>query len=63
MILSVNADKGFDKIEDPFRILRQIRTEGTFLFNLLKNMCRTTTVNIVLKVKDFKYKNIKKLIF
>lgn len=51
MIPSVNAEKGFDKTEDPFRIFRQIRTEGTFLFNLVKNMCKTPKVNIVLKVE------------
>lgn len=51
MISSVNAEKGFDKTEDPFRIFRQIRTVGTFLFNLVKNMCKTPKVNIVLKVE------------
>lgn len=30
MILSVSAEKGFDKIEDPFRILRKLWTEGIF---------------------------------
>ena len=49
MILSLDAEKAFDKIQHPFLIktLQSIGTEGTFL-NMLKAIYENPTVNIIL---------------
>ena len=57
MIISVDAEKAFDKIQHPFMIktLQKLGTEGTFL-NIIKVMYDKPTANIILnggKVKPF----------
>uniref|UniRef100_A0A8C0JMP0 Reverse transcriptase domain-containing protein n=1 Tax=Canis lupus dingo TaxID=286419 RepID=A0A8C0JMP0_CANLU len=48
MILSKDAEKGFDKIQHPFQIktLQSVRIEGTFL-SILKAIYEKPTVNIL----------------
>ena len=57
MIISVDAEKAFDKIQHPFmiKILQKVGIEGTFL-NIIKAMYDKPTANIVLngeKLKPF----------
>ena len=57
MIISVHAEKAFDKIQHPFMIktLRKVGIEGNFL-NLIKNIYKNPTANIILndeKLKGF----------
>ena len=57
MIISVDAEKGFDKIQHPFMIktLQEVGIEGTFL-NIIKAIYDKPTANIVLngeKLKPF----------
>ena len=57
MIVSIDAEKAFDKIQHPFMIktLQKVGTEGTFL-NLIKSIYDKPTANIVLggeRLKDF----------
>ena len=57
MIISIDAEKAFDKIQHPFMIktLQKLGTEGTFL-NIIKVMYDKPTANIILnggKVKPF----------
>ena len=57
MIISINADKAFDKIQHPFMIktLQKVGIEGTFL-NIIKAIYDKPTANIVLngeKLKPF----------
>ena len=49
MILSVNAEKAFDKIHHPFLIktLKEVGIEGTYL-NIIKAICEKPTANIIL---------------
>lgn len=49
MIISVPAEKAFDKIKDPFiiNILNKLRTEVIFL-NLIKSIFGKSTANILL---------------
>ena len=49
MILSLDAEKAFDKIEHPFLIktLQSVRIEGTFL-DILKAIYEKPTANIIL---------------
>ena len=51
MIISVDAEKAFDKIQHPFMILKKslekVGTEGTYL-NIIKAICDKPTANIVL---------------
>ena len=49
MILSIDAEKAFDKIQHPFLIktLWSVRIEGTFL-SILKAIYEKPTVNIIL---------------
>ena len=56
MILSIDAEKAFDKIQHPFMIktLQKKGTEGTYL-NIVKAIYDKPTVNIILngeKLKD-----------
>ena len=57
MIISIDAEKAFDKIEHPFMIktLQKVGIEGTYL-NLIKTIYDKHTANIVLngeKLKPF----------
>ena len=57
MIISIDAEKAFKKIQHPFMIktLQKVGIEGTFL-NITKAIYDKTTANIVLsgeKVKAF----------
>ena len=49
MILSIDAEKAFDKIQHPFLIktLEKVRIEGTYL-NILKAIYEKPTANIIL---------------
>ena len=56
MIISINAEKAFDKIQHPFMIktLQKAGTEGTYL-NIIKAIYDKPTANIILngeKLKD-----------
>ena len=57
MIISIDAEKAFDKIQHPFMIktLQKVGIEGTFL-NIMKAIYDKSTANIVLngeKLKSF----------
>ena len=57
MIISIHAEKAFDKIQHPFmiKILQKLGTEGTYL-NIIKAIYDKPTANIVLngeKLKPF----------
>ena len=57
MIISIDAEKAFDKIQHPFQIktLTQVGIEGAFL-NIIKAIYETPTANIILngqKLKSF----------
>ena len=49
MILSVDAEKAFDKVQHPFLIktLHNVRIEGTYL-NIIKAIYEKPTANIIL---------------
>ena len=49
MILSIDAEKAFDKIQQPFLIktLKKVRVEGTYL-NIIKAIYENPTANITL---------------
>ena len=57
MIISIDAEKAFDKLQQPFMIktLQKLGIEGTYL-NIIKAMYYKPTANIILngeKVKPF----------
>ena len=57
MIISIDAEKAFDKIQHPFMIitLRKVGTEGAYL-DIIKAICNKPTANIILdgeKLKAF----------
>ena len=57
MIISIDAEKAFDKIQHPFRIktLQKVGIEGTYL-NIIKAIYDKPTANIILngeKLKPF----------
>ena len=57
MIISIDVQKAFDKIQHPFMIktLQKVGIEGTYL-NIIKVICDKPTANIVLngeKLKPF----------
>ena len=57
MILSIDAEKAFDKIQHPFMIktLQKVGIEGTYL-NMIKDIYDNPTANIILngeKLKEF----------
>ena len=61
MIISIDAEKAFDKIQHPFMIktLRKARIEGTYL-NIIKATYDKPTANIILngeKLKAFPLKS------
>jgi len=53
MIISVDAEKAFDKIQHPFMIktFQEMGTEGTYL-NIVKAIYDKPTANIILNVKN-----------
>ena len=61
MIISIDAEKAFDKIQHPFMIKTRQKTgiEGTYL-NIIKALCDRPTANIILngeKLKAFPLKS------
>ena len=57
MIISIEAEKGFDKIQHPFMIktLQKMGIEGTYL-NIVKAIYDNPTANIIIngeKLKEF----------
>ena len=61
MIISIDAEKVFEKIQHPFMIksLQKARIEGTYL-NIIKAICDKPTANIILngeKLKTFPLKS------
>ena len=59
MIISIDAEKAFDKIQHPFiRTLQRIGIEGTYL-NIIKAMYNRRPANIILngeKLQEFSLK-------
>ena len=55
MIISIDAEKAFDKIQHPFMIktLQKMGTEGTYL-NIVKAIYDKPTANIILNSKKLK---------
>ena len=55
MIISIDAEKAFDKIQHPFMIktLQKVGVEGTYL-NIIKPMYNKPTANIILKGEKLK---------
>ena len=55
MIISIDAEKAFDKIQHPFRIkiLQKMGIEGTYL-NIVKAIYDEPTANIILSVGKMK---------
>ena len=55
MIISIGAEKTYDKIQQPFRIktLQKVGTEGTY-FNIIKAACDKLIANIILNSKKLK---------
>ena len=53
MIISIDAEKAFDKIQHPFMIktLQKMGIEGTYL-NIVKAIYDKPTANIILNVKN-----------
>ena len=55
MIISIDAEKVFDKIQHPFmtKTLQKMGTEGTYL-NIVKAICDKPTGNIILNGEKLK---------
>ena len=55
MIISIDAEKAFDKIQHPFMIetLQKMGIEGTYL-NILKAICDKPSANIILNGEKLK---------
>ena len=55
MIISIDAEKAFDKIQHPFMIktLQRLGSEGTYL-NIIKAIYDKPTANIILKGEKLK---------
>ena len=53
MIISIDPEKAFDKIQHPFMIktFQKVGTEGTYL-NIIKAIHDKLTANIILVVKN-----------
>ena len=53
MIISIDAEKAFDKIQHPFmtKTLQKMGIEGTYL-NIVKAIYHKPTVNIISMVKN-----------
>ena len=56
MIISIDAEKAFDKIQHPFMIktFQKVGIEGTYL-NIIKSMYDKPTANIVLNGEKLKH--------
>ena len=56
MILSIDAEKAFDKIQHPFLIktLEKVGIEGTYL-NILKAIYEKPTANIILNREKLRF--------
>ena len=56
MIISIDAEKAFDKIQHPLMIktLQKVDIEGTYL-NIIKAIYDKPTANIILMVKNCKH--------
>ena len=62
MIISIDAEKAFDKIQHPFMLktLQKMSIQGTYL-NILKAICDKPTANIILsgeKLKAFSLRSV-----
>ena len=57
MIISIDLEKAFDKIQHPFMIktLQKMGIEGTYLVNIVKAIYDKPIENIILKVKNWKH--------
>ena len=55
MIISIDAEKAFDKIQHPFmiKVLQKVGIEGTYL-NIMKAIYDKLTANIILKYEKLK---------
>ena len=55
MIISIDAEKAFDKTQHPFMIktLQKVSTDGTYL-NIIKAICDKLTANIILNGEKLK---------
>ena len=55
MIISIDAEKAFDKVQNPFMIktLYKVGIEGAFL-NIIKTIYKKPTANIILNGKNLK---------
>ena len=55
MIISIDAEKAFDKIQHPFMVktLQKVGTEGTYL-NIIKAIYDKPTANIILNGEKLK---------
>ena len=55
MIISINAEKAFDKFQHPFMIktLQKVGIEGTYL-NIIKAVYNKPTANIILNGEKLK---------
>ena len=55
MIISIDAEKAFDKIQHPFmrKTLQKVGTEGTYL-NIIKAIYDKPTANIILNGEKLK---------
>ena len=55
MIISIDAEKAFDKIQHPLMIktLQNVGTEGTY-FNIIKEIYGKPTANIILNGEKLK---------
>ena len=56
MILSIDAEKAFDKIQHPFSVktIKTLRIEGTHL-NIIKAIYGNPTANIILNGEKLRY--------
>ena len=55
MIISIDAEKAFDKIQHPFmnKALQKMGIEGTYL-NIVETLCDKPTANIILNGEKLK---------
>ena len=60
IIISIDAEKAFEKIQDPFMIktLQKMDVEGTYL-NIVKAICDKPTANIILNGEKLKASSLR----